>query len=318
MLGGIAVNTDSAARRGDDRSASRALVLSGGGALGIAWEAGLIVGFAEGGVVLADADLIVGTSAGSLVGAHLALGLDPADALDTVAAFAAALGAAQSEVDPRALFGAMAEAATGESPEQGRRVLGRMAVEAKTIDEERFVGLAPQLDGRGWPSGYACAAVAVETGTLRVWDSGTGVPLARAVASSCAAPMSHPSVTIGGRRYMDGGERSNLNADLAAGQERVVAVSARPLRLPEDVGDPMLSAWAASAEAELDTVRGGWGGRGGDRAGRGVPRPQRRSRQPDGRRAGRRGARGRRASGPARARPNPRRLERLAARQRSA
>ncbi|CAA9500023.1 MAG: hypothetical protein AVDCRST_MAG05-2365, partial [uncultured Rubrobacteraceae bacterium] len=60
--------------------ATRALVLSEGGALGIGWEAGLVDGFAGGGIVFADADLIVGTSAGSLVGAHVALGLEPADA----------------------------------------------------------------------------------------------------------------------------------------------------------------------------------------------------------------------------------------------
>lgn len=55
-------------------------MLSEGGALGIGWEAGLVDGFAGGGIVFADADLIVGTSAGSLVGAHVALGLEPADA----------------------------------------------------------------------------------------------------------------------------------------------------------------------------------------------------------------------------------------------
>jgi NTE family protein len=61
---------------------SRAVVLGGGGPVGIAWECGLAAGLAARGVELAAAELIAGTSAGSVVGAHLALGLD-LDALVT-------------------------------------------------------------------------------------------------------------------------------------------------------------------------------------------------------------------------------------------
>ena len=42
----------------------RALVLSGGGVTGIAWETGLIAGLAGLGIDLAAADVIIGTSAG--------------------------------------------------------------------------------------------------------------------------------------------------------------------------------------------------------------------------------------------------------------
>ena len=57
----------------------RALVLGGGGNTGIAWEAGVLDGLADGGVDPADSDLIVGTSAGAIVGAYLALGHSPRD-----------------------------------------------------------------------------------------------------------------------------------------------------------------------------------------------------------------------------------------------
>ena len=53
---------------------TRALVLGGGGPVGIAWESGLAVGLAQAGVAWRDADLIVGTSAGSAVGARLRRG----------------------------------------------------------------------------------------------------------------------------------------------------------------------------------------------------------------------------------------------------
>ena len=54
----------------------RALVLGGGGITGIAWEIGVLAGLAEAGVDLTGADLVVGTSAGSVVGAQLTGGAD--------------------------------------------------------------------------------------------------------------------------------------------------------------------------------------------------------------------------------------------------
>ena len=51
-----------------------ALVLGGGGITGIAWEIGVLAGLAEAGVDLSGADLVVGTSAGSVVGAQVTCG----------------------------------------------------------------------------------------------------------------------------------------------------------------------------------------------------------------------------------------------------
>src|SRR3954453_19023747 len=53
-----------------------ALVLGGGGITGIAWEIGVLAGLAQAGVDLGSADLVVGTSAGSVVGAQLRGGVD--------------------------------------------------------------------------------------------------------------------------------------------------------------------------------------------------------------------------------------------------
>src|SRR5690349_17804773 len=54
----------------------RALVLGGGGVTGIAWELGVLAGLADAGVDLTSADLVVGTSAGSVVGAQVTSGAD--------------------------------------------------------------------------------------------------------------------------------------------------------------------------------------------------------------------------------------------------
>src|SRR4051795_13477717 len=57
----------------------RALVLGGGGITGIGWELGIVAGLAAAGVRLEDADLVVGTSAGSVVGAQLLSGTSVED-----------------------------------------------------------------------------------------------------------------------------------------------------------------------------------------------------------------------------------------------
>src|SRR4051812_6621197 len=121
--------------------ATRALVLGGGGPVGIAWESGLVAGLADQGVLLAEADLIVGTSAGSVVGAQLALGRDPA------ALVAAQLGAgtrprtatapAPPAPDLGPLMALMQQAQTGElEPEALRRKLGAFSLAAQTRSEE--------------------------------------------------------------------------------------------------------------------------------------------------------------------------------------
>ena len=51
-----------------------ALVLGGGGVTGVAWEIGILKGLADAGVDLTDADVVIGTSAGSVVGAQITSG----------------------------------------------------------------------------------------------------------------------------------------------------------------------------------------------------------------------------------------------------
>ena len=60
-------------------------MLTGGGPTGYAWQIGLLKGLHDRGIELREADLIVGTSAGSRVGAMLRAGVSAGD----LAAFAA-------------------------------------------------------------------------------------------------------------------------------------------------------------------------------------------------------------------------------------
>ena len=217
----------------------RALVLGGGGPVGIAWETGLISGLARAGVDLGQADFIVGTSAGSFVGARLAMGADAASMVDPILVVRAEPAPAASPTPPRPaadlsmLTRKMAEAQSGARPAaEVRAEIGAWALEARTVDEDTYI----QSFGRSfaslpedtWPTrGFACTAVDAVDGEFKLWTSGSGVGLVRAVASSCSVPGVYPPITIKGRRYIDGGMRSGTNADVARGYGLVVVVAVR-------------------------------------------------------------------------------------------
>jgi NTE family protein len=81
------------------------------------------------------------------------------------------------------------------------------------------------------------------------------VPLLQAVAASCSIPMLFPTVTIKGRRYMDGGILSHLNATASAPTDVLVVLSCHPLG-SQGVGiDSALSVSDATANAELAQLR---------------------------------------------------------------
>ncbi|HEX6449040.1 MAG TPA: patatin-like phospholipase family protein [Trebonia sp.] len=223
-------------------AAERALVLGGGGVAGAAWMTGLLFGLAEAGQdVTAGAELVVGTSAGSTVGAQLASGLPLADLYARQVDPALQSKELSPEIDfakfAEEMGGFMADAAT---PEEMLRAAGGFALSATTISEaDRREVVAGRLPSYSWPTSWTLRVTAVdcESGELAVFDASSGVALVDAVAASCAVPGIWPPATIGGRRYMDGGARSMDNADLAAGSARIVVVS--PLGLNAEVPSPM-------------------------------------------------------------------------------
>src|SRR5687768_17109749 len=116
---------------------TKALVLSGGGPVGIAWETGVLAGLASAGCDLTDADLIVGTSAGSAVGAAIALGRSPAEQLQRqrpggTATSEAPPGTASSGMAERmqAFFAVLMEAFAEGPSDASRAKIGRFALEA--------------------------------------------------------------------------------------------------------------------------------------------------------------------------------------------
>jgi NTE family protein len=211
----------------------RALVLGGGGVTGVAWELGLLAGLADAGLDLGDADVVIGTSAGSVVGAQLTSGTS----VETLyqRQLAPPTGEIAAAISKRAVLTMTRSALTSPDVRAARRRVGRMALAADTGPEAgRRKVIESRLTSNEWPRERRLLVTAVDadTGGFAVFHSGNGAQLVDAVAASCAVPGVWPCVTIGGRRWMDGGVRSSANADLAHGFRRVVVIAPLPLHTP--------------------------------------------------------------------------------------
>ncbi len=214
---------------------SRALVLGGGGPVGVGWQAGLLAGLLEAGMTLRHADVVVGTSAGSVVGAQLTSGRGLADVV--------------------APIGTAPPWATS-MPDGASRDLAELLASgnADSVTEDEFVARFDFLGGVEWPENFRCTAFGATSGRFAEWDRASGVELHRAVASSCSVPGLSPPVTIGTERYIDGGARDMLNADLAVGHDRVVALSCVVLEPPAGLVPDLLAARLPDVRARIDEL----------------------------------------------------------------
>jgi len=217
---------------------TRALVLGGGGPVGIAWESGLLAGLAQGGVDLGQADFTLGTSAGAFVGVRLALGESAATLADPILADAErpvrnVNRSARRPPDLTNVMRLMVKAQEVQRhPAEARAEIGALALSADTIGEQEFIESFGRsfasLPEDAWPErDFACTAVDAESGAFQLWTKASGVGVTRAVASSCSVPGVYPPITLQGKRWIDGGVRSSTNADLATGHEVVVIVAVR-------------------------------------------------------------------------------------------
>lgn len=199
----------------------KALVLGGGGVTGVAWETGMLLGLAEQGIDLSDADLVVGTSAGSVVGAQLLSGV-PLDDL-----YEAQRAGATREIPAKIGTGFLLTFVASAILPNGRAWLGRRALQARTVPPEERRRVIEQRIGRDvWPeTPLVVTAVEAQTGKFVTFTKNSGVSLIDAVAASCAVPLVWPPHPINGVRYIDGGARTTANVDVARGCERLVVLA---------------------------------------------------------------------------------------------
>jgi NTE family protein len=206
----------------------RTLVLGGGGVAGIAWMTGLLAGLADAGQDVTGVDLVIGTSAGANVAAQLGGGLSLDDLFARQVDPARQARELAAEIDWEQFTASLAPYLAGtETLDEQLRGYGEFALAADTVAEpERRAVIEGRLPSHEWPATPTrLIAVDCVSGELAAFDAGSGVSLVDAVAASSAVPGVWPAVTIGGRRYMDGGVRSPDNADLAAGAAQVLVIS---------------------------------------------------------------------------------------------
>ena len=234
------------------------LVLGAGGAVGHAFHAGVLSALAERtGFDPREAELVVGTSAGSIVGALLRAGIGVDDIVEGTIGrgmptglrerFAAARQSANARAAqmPRNRGLRLGLSSPGVLAELARRPwrLRPGAVAAALLPAGRVPTsvitdwLELVLDG--WPERALWVCAVNRSNGRRVVFGRDPEPTASpaiAVAASCAVPGLFTPVVVGDSDYIDGGVHSPTNADVVAGLGLDVVVvsspmsAARPLR----------------------------------------------------------------------------------------
>jgi NTE family protein len=230
------------------------LVLGAGGVVGASWLIGALEALeTETGVAPSGAEVVVGTSAGSVVGSLVAAGIPPA------------LLSAYASGEPLAGFGELEvelaehlDAIERESPDRFRLQLalppigpGSWRMALSTLRHPRshspaavlggwlprgvfstapIQGLVDRLVGEEWPARLRVVACDYGSGRRVVFgrdDAPDALPR-EAVAASCAIPGFYHPVRIGRRRYVDGGVCSVSNLDLLLHEDVDVAICLNP------------------------------------------------------------------------------------------
>ncbi|MFW3168868.1 patatin-like phospholipase family protein [Geodermatophilus sp. CPCC 206100] len=238
------------------------MVLGGGGSTGNAWLIGVIAGLCDAGSDVTDADLIIGTSAGSTAAAQIT-GASPTQLMADI--LAAAPQQRTGPVGPaggRVPTGPVAEhlermsaiIAAAEDAADMRRRMGAAALDMDAASDgsrqTRWrATVAARLPSQHWPDrAVLITVVDAHTGEPVAFDRHSGVDLVDAVAASTAGG---PPYRIGDHWYIDGGYRSIENADLAAGYRRVLVLS------PLGGSSWHPREWGTHLAAQVDALRAG-------------------------------------------------------------
>ena len=141
------------------------------------------------------------------------------------------------------IFGELA--AGGTTTDEQRIRIGTLALQTPTVSEEiRRAVIEQRLPSHEWPSTpLVLTAIDAATGEFVTWDVNSGIALIDAVASSCAVPSVWPCVSIGGKKYYDGGLRNAANAFLVAGHSEVIVIA------------PQTTGLSPLVEEELEELR---------------------------------------------------------------
>ncbi len=229
------------------------LVLGGGGLVGMAYHAGALKALDEFGVDVSGADVIVGTSAGSVIGAYLASGWkqtdfyeyahrrhenshkDPEDMEEQIRQIFEPMWGSRTERVRRYVGSAFALASSrghlhrltrGKPPFVKLRRAFPSGMYSTERTRERLLEELPAE----WPrDNLMISTVEIYSGDRVVFGhpKAPKATLPEAVLASTAIPGVFPAVRIGGKSYVDGGAYSATSLDLAvhAGCERIICIA---------------------------------------------------------------------------------------------
>lgn len=266
------------------------LVLGGGGLVGMGYHAGVLQAFHEWGVDSDRFDVIVGTSAGSVIGSYLATGWSLRDFYEY--AHGRHPKSVREDSDQEAEVRRLFEPLWGSRAERVRRGIGSTFALASSRGYWRKAARG-RVPGAGWRRAFPAGLYSTDESRRRLnedlpreWpdrslfvcaaDLYTGervtfgapgappAPLPDAVLASTAIPGLFPPVRIGDRQYVDGGIVTATSLDLAveAGCDAVLCVAPLGYRneggLPEPkMWGPMLvrSLFARSLRREVTDAR---------------------------------------------------------------
>lgn len=251
------------------------LVLGAGGIAGYSFHAGSLVALERAtGWDARTAEVVVGTSAGSSVGAVLRGNVSVTNLVERILSVPTdfrgmdrlrrVAGRGQSRLGLNLLFPASPGLIVGEMSRLHRARLGRLiaaSLPAGSLDTTVLGEQADVLHPDGWPDRQLwIPAVDLDSGRITVFGrDDCDVAVGTAVAASCAIPAYFKPVEANGRRYVDGGVRSMTNADLLADTDLdlVVALSAMSLDRPSTatpVGSLLRSLPSLQLKQELDRL----------------------------------------------------------------
>ena len=238
-----------------------AVVLAAGGIVGQAFHLGVLSSLAEAvGFDAREADVLVGSSAGSIVAAGLAGGLSAEDLR------AEMLGEPLSP-EGRRLRGArtaMPRMPAAEAVPAGRGPLAASALlhaarrpwairptalassllPPGQVGTEMIARSISRLHGGSWPERDLRITAVRARDAQRVVFGMPGAPpvdVGHAVAASCAIPSYFAPVMIGGEAYVDGGAHSPSNADVLLADRPDLVVISSPMTVGRGgLGSPRL------------------------------------------------------------------------------
>jgi NTE family protein len=259
--------------------AKTALVLGGGGLVGMAYHAGALKALHDSGLDPSTADVIVGTSAGAIIGSYLAAGWkgddfyeyahgrhrdvakDPDDQSEVVRQLFEPMWGTPLQRAQRSIGSLFAVASSRGFWRGGKRgriphVALRHAFPAGLYSTERTRERLHEDLPEEWPREnlFICAAD-LYSGELAPFGrkGAPTAPFPDAVLASTAIPGLFPPVKIGDRQYVDGGIVSATSLDLAVAEGAELILCVAPLGYRGEgsffAADPRI--WPAMASRQL-------------------------------------------------------------------